>query len=487
MTKPPVREDSLPRRYLFKLVTNIISSLARFAHVFFVPRALGPAGYGSFNFLVNFFTQIASFLEAGSSIAFFTKLSSGRSEKRIIPVYFRFAVLLFSTLLLFTAAARLTGMNRFLWPGESMPAVLLGLIMAFSVWLIQVLFKLTDAVALTVPAEKIRMAIRVGAAFLIAGCFFAGLLTLTSYFILETTVGLLIVLALTVLCLQKGVFRGNDLMKRIPAPLFSRYSSFFFEYCSPLFVYNTITILLALADTWLLQQFGGRAEQGYYGLSYQISTVCFFFSGAMTPLLIRETAKAHASGDKARIRKLFLLSIPSLYAVAAALSMFVAVQPEKFLYFLGGKEFSHALPAVIIMALYPIHQTFGQLNGALYYATGRTALYRNIGIAAALAGLPLSWFLLTPPRAWGLDLGATGLALKVVIVQFIAVNTLLFFNTRFLGIPFAGMFFRQTLAPAAFGLSALASSAIMSRLLPFNLHPLLNLLLCGLLHTGTVA
>jgi hypothetical protein len=76
-------------------------------------------------------------------------------------------------------------------------------------------------------------------------------------------------------------------------------------------------------------------------------------------------------------------------------------------------------------------------------ATEKTRLYRNIGVSTALIGIPIVFFLTAKVGHFGLNLGATGLAVKMVILQFIAVNIQLWFNSRLLRIPFYRYFFHQ--------------------------------------------
>ena len=45
------------------------------------------------------------------------------------------------------------------------------------------------------------------------------------------------------------------------------------------------------------------------------------------------------------------------------------------------------------MALYPIHQTYGQLCGAVLYSSGKTNIIRNISIPFQILGLILVAFL----------------------------------------------------------------------------------------------
>jgi hypothetical protein len=61
-----------------------------------------------------------------------------------------------------------------------------------------------------------------------------------------------------------------------------------------------------------------------------------------------------------------------------------------------------------------------------------------LAIAVMLISAPVSYFLLAPHDYLipGLALGATGLAIKMLVIQFIGTNVQLYFNTKFLGISF---------------------------------------------------
>lgn len=222
-----------------------------------------------------------------------------------------------------------------------------------------------------------------------------------------------------------------------------RHAKDFFDYSSPLIVYGLAGFLTAIAERWLLQRFAGSAEQGFYGLSFRIGTICFMFTGALTPLLMREFSRAFGDKDIAQIRYLFQRYIPCLYTLAAYFAIFVAIQAEKVSYILGGGEFEGATMAICIMAFYPLHRTYGQLSSSLFYATDQTRLYRNIGVTAMLFSLPLTYFLIGPKSGLALDLGSTGLAIKMVVLQFAVVNLHLWYNTRYLKISFGKYIFHQ--------------------------------------------
>jgi hypothetical protein len=145
----------------------------------------------------------------------------------------------------------------------------------------------------------------------------------------------------------------------------------------------------------------------------------------------------------------------------------------------GGSRYAQASVPIGLMSLYAIHRTYGQLSSSVFLATGQTRLYRNLGVGIMLFGLALTFFVLAPANFGGLHLGATGLALKMVIAQLIEVNLGLWFNARFLQFSFWKFLSHQlyVVAPLA-GISWLAAKT-MDLIIP---NPLASLLGSGVIY-----
>ncbi|RZK11732.1 MAG: hypothetical protein EOO46_05775 [Flavobacterium sp.] len=94
-----------------------------------------------------------------------------------------------------------------------------------------------------------------------------------------------------------------------------------------------------------------------------------------------------------------------------------------------GPKFQGAALSGVIMMLYPMHQVYGQLIGGTFYATGKTSIYSRITISAAILSLGLSYLFMVK-----YNLGANGMALKLVITQFLTVSVINFVFNRSLGI-----------------------------------------------------
>ena len=191
---------------------------------------------------------------------------------------------------------------------------------------------------------------------------------------------------------------------------------------------------------------------------------CFLFVSAMTPLVMRELSIAWGQKDREAMARLLTRFAPLLYVVAAYFSCFTLAEGPALVNIFGGAEFTAAILPVQIMALYPLHQAYGQLAGSVFHATGRTRVLRNIAALECVYGFATAWFLLAPPELLGLNLGAVGLALKTVCVQCLTVNLYLWLASRFIPLNF-----RRNLAHQIWSLAALALLAFACRQLTIDL------------------
>jgi O-antigen/teichoic acid export membrane protein len=203
----------------------------------------------------------------------------------------------------------------------------------------------------------------------------------------------------------------------------------------------------------------------------------------MTPLIMRELSIAWGQRDTALMGRLITRFAPLLYVVAAYFSCYTFVEASSLAHLFGGAEFAQAFLPVQIMALYPIHQAYGQLAGSVFQAVGRTTILRNLTVVDCLGGIIVSWFLLAPPEYFGLHLGAAGLAIKITAVQFVMVNIYFWLVARMLSFNYLHNLLHQLAAPAVLlGLALVSREATL--MLPSALATgIVRFLLSGVLYS----
>jgi len=482
MDKP--REDSLKNRYLFKLITNILGAGVSFFTQIFIPRGMGPKAYGDFNFLNSFFTQVVNFFDMGSSTGFYTKISQRQKEHKLVSFYLLFAASASLSIIIIMAFMHIGKIHDKLWPGQQLLYIYLACFLAILTWFSQILNNVTDGYGLTVSSELGKISQKFIGLFLIIILFVCNRVTLLNFFFYNYIIILLMISIFVIV-----IIRSVSFVKKaweLSSEDIKGYVRELYKYSHPLFVFYLVAVLLGIFDRWLLQIAGGSEQQGFYGLSYQIGAVCFLFSCSMTPLITREFSIAYTDSDFKRMAGLFQKHIPLLYSITAFLACFIAVNADSVSVVMGGAKFREATIAIAIMAFYPIHQTYGQLSGSLFFATGRTKLYRNIGIIFGFIGLPLSYFLIAPKRLLGLDAGAAGLAIKTVLLQFLTVNSQIYFNVRLLKLSFR-RFLAHQIAIILLLLTASALARIfVNHILKFTANFVMNFLAIGAAYTVLV-
>lgn len=481
MKKTKKAEASLKKRYFFKLLTNFLGLIINLFTQMIIPRGLGPKAYGDFNFLTHFFNQIIGFLDMGTSTAFYNKLSQRPKESGLVVFYIYFSLLASLITLLFVSICHLTSKYLSIWPGQAIFYVYLAAVWGILSWFTQVLNKMTDAYGLTVSSELVRIMQKLLGLFLIVVLFFVNKLNLVHFFYYNFVILLFLTIAFI------WVIKANNCSILINWTLSlhqgKKYLLEFYEYSAPLIVYALAVLIIGIFDRWLLQNYAGSEQQGFYSLSYQIGTVCFMFTSAMTPLLMREFSIAYFNKDIALMAHYFRRYVPLLYSVAAYFSCFVAVQAETIVSLFGGGQYQGAIIAVTIMAFYPIHQTYGQFSGSVFYATGQTRLYRNIGIIFMILGLPITYFLIAPPAKMGLNAGATGLALKMVVIQLVGVNVQLFYNAKMLGLNFWKYLGHQAVSVGSMLIIAWGTVVSINQIIWMNQHTITSFFITGFIYT----
>lgn len=427
---------TLARRYMFKLLANMASVPVYLVMEAILPRALGPRMYGNYSFATNLFQQLSGFLDMGTSTCFYNALSRRQNESGLIAFYFRVSLLVALISLLAALCMLIPGAGDLLMPDVPLWLAPLAALWAFLTWWGRVLRSMNDAVGATIPSEMARTLISFLAVILLAGLYWSNQLTIHTlfaqqYFMLGAT-------ALGYWLVTRRHWRERDEALRLHLSSAQRraYSREFFDYSHPLFVQALLSFLLLTAERWLLQWFDGSAEQGFFALSQKVSMACFLFVSAMTPLIMRELSIAWGRQDRETMARLLTRFAPLLYVVAAYFSCFTLAEGPALVNIFGGAQFAAAILPVQIMALYPLHQAYGQLAGSVFHASGRTRVLRNIAALECVYGFAAAWFLLAPPELLGLNLGAVGLALKTVGVQCLTVNLYLWLASRFLPLNF---------------------------------------------------
>ncbi|MCR4667693.1 MAG: lipopolysaccharide biosynthesis protein [Desulfovibrio sp.] len=481
-TTPP-----LAQRYLFKLLANLAAVPVYLIMEALLPRALGPAMYGNYSFATTLFQQLFGFLDMGTSTCFYNALSRRQEESGLIAFYMRLTIAIALVAGLVACILLYEPIGSCIMPSVPLWLAPLAALWAFLTWWGRVLRSMNDAIGATIHSEILRTLVSLVCVGILLGLFLAKELNIITLFLQQYLMLTATALGFWWVTHRELLGRGRRISLSLSHDALCGYSREFFTYSHPLFVQALLSFCMLFLERWLLQLFNGSTEQGFFALSQKVSMACFLFVSAMTPLVMRELSIAWGQNDKKAMGRLLSRFAPLLYVIAAYFSCFTLAEGKSLVALFGGEQYVDALLPVQIMALYPLHQAYGQLAGSVFHASGRTHILRNITAFECVYGFLCTWILLAPNHLFGFGLGATGLAIKTVFVQFITVNVYLWFAARFIPLSFWRNMAHQLLSLVLLLGLALAIREITYFFPLGDAFFLLRFLISGLLYTFMTA
>lgn len=431
-----LNSKSIKTRFLLSVASNTARAGINFLSGLLVARALSPAGYGDLTFLLVSFSAIRTLLDMGSSNAFYTFISAERRGRRFYVFYGGWLAIQFAIVTALVALIMPQELISRIWLDHDRTTILLAFAATFmqqQVW--QMITQIGEASRKTVRTQTINMAVGIVHFIVIALFFLAGRLSVELiFFIIIIEYLLAAVWASRFLRHTEpdGNAPQNDLS-------FAEMMREYGRYCRPLILLSWIGFAYNFADGWLLQRFGGAGQQGFYQIASQFAGVSLIATTSILNILWKEVAEAHGRGDTARVAELYRKVNHGLLMLGAVLSGLLIPWTHEIVMVSLGEAYIMAAPVMMVMFLYPIHQSMGQVGGTMLLASGKTSAYMIISGCFMLISLPVSYLIQAPPEAApfsGLGLGAEGMAIKTVILNVVSVNVQAWIVARYCAVKY---------------------------------------------------
>ncbi|WP_425857522.1 lipopolysaccharide biosynthesis protein [Aeromonas veronii] len=439
-------EDSLNKRYIVKLTSSAVSGIVNASILAMVPTALGPVVFGNFTYLTQFFTQVLAFLDAGTSTALFTRLSAKKNNQQLLVFYFILSLTIFLLVNFGVLFIGYFNISHHFGDSVRLIEIYLAVILCFLIWLSQIFIKISDAYALTSSIEVGKIFTRLVTLVFLYLAIKLSLINSVTYYLFNLFFTIVLILIIITILVKRKVITRKTMTT---SPNFVVHVRLFKRFCKPLLQFNVVGIFVGLFDVWLLQNTSGSVEMGFYGLSYSIAALSIIFTSAMTPVISRDFTKYYSEGLTEKTAKLFESYSPFLYCLSLVIGSYLLFASENIIFIFSDERFIEAKYCLMILALYPMHQTYGQLTSSVLFALEETEVYKNIGILFSFVGLALSLALI-----YLLDLGAAGLALKMVLIQIVSVNVQLWYVCKRLNLDYYRFAYQQVTSTTIFLLTA---------------------------------
>jgi O-antigen/teichoic acid export membrane protein len=419
-----------------RFVTTMIANMTRVALSFvtglIIARTLGPSEYGNFTFLVGSFTAIATLVDMGSSSAFFTFISQSARGRKFFVYYG--AWILIQLVIIFCFVLLLPWpLKAKIWLGNPKSIIFFALFSSFTVdYIWRCLGQIGESIRDTLGVQ-IRNILLI-CSYLACVLFLAALDLISLRYLLTLN----IILYFSFAAIYGGRLYKTGVFSEEKNENYGAVIKEYKKFCLPLVVYSWVGFFYTFADFWLLQKFGGAEQQGYYAVGARFASLSLLATVSVLQILWKEIAEAYALGDFERIRDVYGKVTRTLYFVSALVSCLLIPLSRDILSLLLGPSYQSAWLTLSLMFLYPVHQSLGQITGTMLFAIGRTKVKSIIGLIFMFFSIPVAYLLLAPGTLPipGLQLGAVGLAIKMVVCQLIDVNLMVFFVARYIKAPF---------------------------------------------------
>ncbi len=418
MPEPPTQRILM--RFGVTVVANLLRAGCSFAGGMVLAKSLGASNYGDLSFLLGSFAAASQLLDCGTSTAFFTFIASRRRSAALFALYGGWLAAQFAILLLVVGVVLPQPVIERLWVGHQHGIVLLACGASFlTTQLWNAVSQLGEAVrwTATVQCAAVGQAL-IHFLLMLIGAWQGWLSVPAVMWLLIGEYALLVVILGPRLVRENiggtsGSERGHGALVKE-----------FMAYCKPLVLYSWIGCVYAFADQWLLQRFGGSAQQGFFAVAQQFTVLSLLLTTSVLKVFWKEIAEARERQNHQRVQRLYVSTAHGLYGSAAWLSCLMIPYSRELLGMLLGPAYEASWLCLAILLLYPVHQSLGQIGGAFFYATKQTGAYAWIGMGMMALSLPVTYLLLAPASAPipGLGLGAVGLAVKLVALQVVGVN-----------------------------------------------------------------
>ena len=418
----------------FTFIMTAVRSLMLMAAGIYLAIAMGPNTFGEFSFLLASFMGLKALLDLGSSSAFYTFVSGKNVNTNVIQFYFLWLALQFVVPLIIIFWLFPIGWISTIWAGSDTLIIFLAWVAVFSqhgFW--ASVAQVGDANRATYLVQSL--------SFMLSVIYLLAILLVDHIFDLTILVVLFCVACEHILFgaflyrrlgLQTGQSSTFDLLD------LSLTFKKFYRFCLPLIPYTILGGFVQFADRWILQHYGGSEEQAYYAISWQVSAIALLAVTSFIRIFWKEIAEAHSQKNIDKMEVLFGNSMKLAYVITAVVSCGVFFLVDDIVGLLLGEKYISGALVLSILIFYPIHQSQGQLLGSFLYATEQTALLSISGSITLVVGVILAYLLMAPSDAfiYGFDLGAEGLAFKMLLIQFLNVSIVSFLAVRKMNWPF---------------------------------------------------
>ena len=464
-------------RYSVSVATTGLRGVANLLAAALLARWLGPESYGVMAYLVAILIALRNLIDFSVTSAFFTFISKQEFSLRFFVRYWTWILTQFAVCFVALSVVIPDKLLHILMPEIDRTLLLIAMTAVFfhsQVW--QNISNMAEARRLTILSQTINTMVVI--------------LHLLVLYVLWLTDALILHWIFLAMCFEWAIasvlltFVLKHKRKQDSHLIYQDYDNFrdqvskFWTYCAPYIPYTIIGPICVFLDRWFLQTWSGPEQQANFAVAQQLSLISLLLTTSLLKIFWKEVAELHHNQDYSKLKSFYDATIRRLYFVGCCFFCLVIPWSTEILLLFFGEKYLSGVLVFAVMLFYPVHQSLGQIMITVLHATEKSKLQVSLGIFIMVSGLFFAYFVIAPKSnsVPGLNLGALGLALKLVIIQLLQINIMGWFLCRSLNWKF-DWFYQIAYLPILV-LLAFFTKYVFFQLIGFSL--IISMILSGL-------
>ena len=395
-----------------------------------IAKWLGPNDYGRLSFLLAVFIGLRTFLDLGTSSAFFTFLSEKEQNLKFILIYWLWLLIQLIVPLLVIGLLMPESLVKLLWQGEEKYLIILALVSTYfqyNIW--PITMQMAESKRETAKIQILNVLVVLVHLIIMVFLWTTGSLSISSILIVslfEWFIASIFSVLIYIKSTEVNSLKADNNISIKTIILM------YWNYCKPIIPPLFIGFIAVFSERWMLQFWGGSVQQALFSVADQFAVVVLLAATAILRILWKEFSDTYAKKDFERLKSTYTKSSRLIFFSCALIAGFSIPWSEDFILIILGKDYIGSVTPLMIMFLFPPYQAMGQLNGALLLATSKTKIYGFVSIIEMSFGLALAYILLAPTNTIipGFSLGANGLAIKIVVAVLLQASLHSYFINR---------------------------------------------------------
>jgi O-antigen/teichoic acid export membrane protein len=426
----------MQNRIIFKIIATGLNFLMSIVIGILVPRAIGPASYGDYSYIISTYAFFFQFLMFTSSTAYIYFLSHGKHKVEDVNMFYMIflAFISFLVVVIGIITANSDFGIKYLWNElDNQYLLYLGLIFGIFTSLQQRLIEFSDSTSQTIISEKLKLVSRFVMVLTVVAFIFLDKLDIYWYFVLSIANFILFF----ILFFSYITFK----VSKIEWNVFKMIFDDFYIYLKPLIIFTLIAAIYSYLGKYVLQSSSGSIEQGYYNFAYQLALIPVTFISSIMAIYMSEMTKKFKINDIAGVKEIFVNNIFKIYAIHAFIAFFMLVNTKEIILLTVGEEFLGAIGALQALSIFSLLHTFGMLSGNLFFSSGKNKEYSQIGATFMFFGI----IILVCCLKYELSFTSYVLAILMTVLYSLQVTIQLYKNCKLLKISFILFLFKTLL------------------------------------------